>query len=416
MLYTALAFSALASARALENGLGRTPPMGWNSWNKFGCNVSEKLIRETVDTMISSGMRDAGYVYVNVDDCWQARTRDERGDIRPDPELFPSGLKALGDYIHSHGMKFGIYSSAGHRTCEGLPASMGHEDADARKYAEWGVDFLKYDNCYNGGVPTKVRYNRMRDALLKVERPIFYSICEWGNDHPWDWAQGSGNAWRTTQDIKPDWEWLQTILEFNEPLFDRAGPGGWNDPDMLEVGIGLPGELGGGAGDRGLTLDEQEAHFALWALMKAPLLAGNDITTMSEDTRRILLNKEIIAVNQDPLGRQGHRVNITYTIETGASEVWAGPLANGDIAVVLFNKDWSDEAKPKTLEAMWNDLGLDPWARAHVRDLSEGKDLGVFKGSFQAPVNPHGAKMFRVTPIEGASLPLKHFNVKSVWS
>ena len=185
---------------------------------------------------------------------------------------------------------------------------------------------------------------------------------------------------------------------------------------MLEVGIGLPGELGGGAGDRGLTVPEQEAHFALWALMKAPLLAGNDITNMSEDTKRILLNQEIIAVNQDPLGRQGHRVNITYNLETGASEVWAGPLANGDIAVVLFNKDWSDGAQPKRLEAMWKDLGLDPWARAQVRDLSEGKDLGVFKGSFDAHVSPHGARMFRVTPLEGAQIPLKHFNVKNVWS
>jgi len=282
-------------ALALNNGLGRTPQMGWNSWNKFGCNINEKLIRDTIDTLVDLGFVDAGYEYINLDDCWQI-SRDENGEIVADPDAFPSGIKALADYAHQRGMKFGLYSDAGYGTCQGRPGSLNYEEIDARTYAKWGVDYLKYDNCNADPRTPEERYPIMRDALNKSGRAIFYSMCEWGVDDPAKWAKNVGNSWRTTGDIGDTWSSMISIIDKNNEWADYAGPGGWNDPDMLEVGNG------------GMTYDEYRTHFSLWAISKAPLLIGCDVTKKDPETFEILLNKEVIAVNQDPLGVQGRKV------------------------------------------------------------------------------------------------------------
>jgi len=284
-----------AAALALDNGLGRTPQMGWNSWNKFACGINEKLIKDTIDTLVENGFVEAGYKYINLDDCWQIK-RDANGKIVADPDAFPSGIKALADYAHQKGMKFGLYSDAGTNTCQGRPGSIGYEEIDAKTYAEWGVDYLKYDNCYADPRTPEERYPIMRDALNKSGRPIFYSMCEWGVDDPAKWAKNVGNSWRTTGDISDSWQSMIGIIDKNNEWADYAGPGGWNDPDMLEVGNG------------GMTYDEYRTHFSLWAISKAPLLIGCDVTKKDPQTFEILLNKEVIAVNQDRLGVQGRKV------------------------------------------------------------------------------------------------------------
>jgi alpha-galactosidase len=279
----------------LNNGLGKTPQMGWNSWNKFGCNINEKLIMDTIDTLYESGLIDVGYNYINLDDCWQI-SRDENGVIVPDPERFPNGIKPLVEYAHSKGLKFGLYSDAGTNTCAGRPGSLGYEEIDAQTYSDWGVDYIKYDNCYNEGISSKERYPKMRDALKKVEHPIFYSMCNWGEEDVATWASDVGNSWRTTGDIIDHWKSMIKIIEDNDKWYKYAGQGGWNDPDMLEVGNG------------GMTLEEYKTHFSLWAISKAPLLIGCDINTMTKEIYDILTNKEVIAINQDPLGKQGRKV------------------------------------------------------------------------------------------------------------
>jgi alpha-galactosidase len=365
------------------NGLALTPPMGWNSWNKFACNVNEKVVRDTADAMVASGMRDAGYQYVVVDDCL-AGPRDVNGFITADPQRFPSGIKALADYVHSRGLKFGIYSDAGRLTCGGRPGSQGHEYQDALTYARWGADYLKYDWCSTGDRNAKEAYAVMADALRQSGRDIVFSMCEWGTAKPWLWAKNTGNLWRTTGDIFDSFDkqddkhksWAHTVTEIvdlNEPLWSYAGPGHWNDPDMLEVGNG------------GMTTAEYRSHFSLWAMMAAPLIAGNDIAHMDEATRSILLNKEVIAVDQDPLGQQGQRV-----WKQGKSEVWVKPLSGGAKAVVLFNRG---EA-PATIRATAQQVGVP--ARARVRDLWAHKYIGRWTGSIKATVEPHGVVMFRV--------------------
>ena len=274
---------------SLNNGLGKTPQMGWNSWNKFGCNINEKLIYDTIDALVDSGLVDAGYNYINLDDCWQS-ARDSNGKIVVDPKAFPNGIKPLADYAHKKGLLFGLYSDAGYKTCAGRPGSLGYEEIDARTYAEWGVDYLKYDNCFTDGTPPEVRYPVMRDALLKQNRPIFYSMCEWGVNDPATWAKPVGNSWRTTGDIFNSWSSMINIIDQNNRWYEYAGPGGWNDPDMLEVGNG------------GMTVEEEKIHFVLWSTSKAPFLIGCDITKMSKSTFDILMNPEVIAINQDPLG------------------------------------------------------------------------------------------------------------------
>ena len=302
----------------LDNGLGKMPQMGWNSWNKFGCNINERLILETIDALINTGLSSVGYKYINIDDCWQI-SRDENGKIVVDPNAFPNGIKPLADYAHSKGLLFGIYSDAGYQTCAGRPGSLGYEEIDAQTYAEWGIDYLKYDNCFTDGSPPEKRYPVMRDALLKQNRPIFYSICEWGVNDPAKWAPEVGNSWRTTIDIYNSWDSMVYVIDTNNEWYEYAGPGGWNDPDMLEIGNG------------GMNFEEEKIHFGLWCISKAPLLIGCDITNMSKETFEILTNPEIIAINQDPLGIQGKKLETIQPIPEGKSSSY---LQNGVKLVV----------------------------------------------------------------------------------
>jgi alpha-galactosidase len=373
-----------ARARALDNGLAKTPPMGWNSWNKFGCDVSEKLIRETADALVSTGMRDAGYKYLVIDDCWQVG-RDAQGNIVPDAKRFPSGMKALADYVHSKGLLFGLYSDAGTLTCQKRPGGRGYEFQDARQYAAWGVDYLKYDWCSTSTQNGPASYSIMRDALQKAGRPIVFSICEWGTSKPWSWARDVGNLWRTTGDIQDCWDCKRDwggmgfvhILDLQDGLESYAGPGHWNDPDMLEVGNG------------GLNPTEARAHFSLWCILAAPLMAGNDIRSMTRETASILTNKEVVAVDQDALGLQGRRVR-----RDADTEVWSKQLADGGRAVVLFNRG----AAAKDVAVSWTEIGYPEALSASVRDLWAAKDLGPRTGSFGANVPAHGVVMLRVKP------------------
>ncbi|XP_058081668.1 alpha-galactosidase 2-like isoform X2 [Magnolia sinica] len=288
----------------LANGVGRTPPMGWNSWNHFQCHIDEWTVKRTADALVSTGLAALGYKYVNIDDCWGEASRDSRGNLVARASTFPSGIKALADYVHSRGLKLGIYTDAGYTTCsKTMPGSLGHEVQDARTFASWGVDYLKYDNCYHDGSRPQYRYARMSYALRKVGRPILYSICEWGEQNPATWAGSFGNAWRTTGDIQDKWESITTIADENNKWGRFAGPGRWNDADMLEVGNG------------GMSLEEYRSHFSIWALMKSPLLIGCDIRFASRQTLAILRNKEVIDVNQDPLGIQGRKIRSLAGLE-----------------------------------------------------------------------------------------------------
>jgi alpha-galactosidase len=371
---------------ALDNGLAKTPPMGWNSWNKFACKgLNEKVVRETADTMVSNGMKDAGYQFVILDDCWQT-SRDVNGNIVADAERFPSGIKALADYIHSKGMKFGIYSDAGAQTCAKRPGSIGHEYQDAKQYADWGVDYLKEDWCNTlPNQNSESSYTLMRDALAASGRPIVFSICEWGSTKPWLWAGPIGNLWRSTGDIQDCWDCKKTwggngvvqIIDQMSGLETYAGPGHWNDPDMLEVGNG------------GMTKEENRAHFSMWAMFSAPLLAGNDVSNMSADTKEILLNKEVISIDQDPLGQQASRVK-----KTGDLEIWSKQLKDGGRAVALLNRG---PAATKMTVA-WTDIGYHESLSASVRDLWTAKDIGKQNGAYSAEVPSHGVVMITVKP------------------
>ena len=376
--------AAAGQLQALDNGLARTPPMGWNSWNKFACNVSEDLIKQAADAMVSSGMQDAGYQYVVIDDCWQV-DRDAQGNIVPDAKHFPSGIKSLADYVHGKGLKFGIYSDAGTGTCQNRPGGRGYEFQDARQYAAWGVDYLKYDWCNHSTQDSQASYSIMRDALKKSGRPIVFSLCEWGSTKPWLWAGDVGNLWRSTGDIVDKWEgsekWgglgVVQILDLQDGLQSYAGPGHWNDPDMLEVGNG------------GMNLTEYRAHFSMWCLLASPLMAGNDIRSMSADIHDILTNKEVIAIDQDPLGREGHRVK-----RADGLEVWAKQLADGGRAVALLNRTGAEA----NITVSWTDIGYPVHVPAKVRDLWAKKDLGEKTGSFSASVPSHGVVMVRIEP------------------
>jgi alpha-galactosidase len=359
------------------NGLALTPPMGWNSWNKYRCDINEATIRQQADAMVSSGMKAAGYRYVVVDDCWQ-RQRDAAGNIESDPVRFPSGIKALAEYVHAQGLKFGIYSDAGDKTCENKPGSRGHEFQDALQYAAWGVDYLKYDWCNSESREVRAAYATMSDALRATGRPILYSICEWGTHQPWEWAASvGGNLWRTTGDIRDGWSNVVDILDRQVGLGGFAGPGQWNDPDMLEVGNG------------GMTDDEYRAHFSLWAMLAAPLIAGNDLSTMSTATAAILTNREVIAVDQDALGIEGRRA-----VKSADTEIWVRPLVGGSQAVVLLNRS----AEPRTIRLDWSALSLPDYLTVDVRDLWAGKDEPHATGSLSADVAPHAVVMLKVTP------------------
>jgi alpha-galactosidase len=356
--------------------LAKTPPMGWNSWNKFGCDVSETLIKEMADAIVSNDLKDAGYQYVVIDDCWQV-SRDANGRVVADPKRFASGMKALADYVHAKGLKFGVYSDAGKATCQGRPGSNGYEVEDARQYAAWGVDYLKYDWCNTDGVDPKIAYPTMRDALRATGRPIIFSMCEWGRSQPWTWARGVGHLWRTTGDISDRWFSWTRLLDQQVGLEKYAGPGGWNDPDMLEVGNG------------GMTAGEYRAHLGFWCLLASPLMAGNDIRSMTPETRDILTNKEVIAIDQDPLGIQGRKIR-----DDGDLEVWARRLSGGAYAAILFNRSSAEQ----TIAVSWQEIGLPYDAEPMVRDLWKKADLGKVKGTFTARVPSHEIVMIRVTP------------------
>lgn len=367
------------------NGLALTPPMGWNSWNKFGCAINEATVRAQADAMVSSGMRDAGYRFIVIDDCWQI-SRDDTGNIVPDPQRFPSGIKALVDYVHSKGLKFGLYSDAGEKTCGGRPGSRGHEFQDAQRYAAWGVDYLKYDWCSVGTQDAQSSYLTMSQALQASGRPIVFSMCEWGNAKPWLWARNIGNLWRTTGDIYDAWEGknsngysigMLNIVDMQAELAPHAGPGHWNDPDMLEVGNG------------GMTDNEYRAHFSLWAVMAAPLIAGNDMANMSKDTHAILTNKEVIAVDQDALGVPASRVS-----KDGTREVWSRPLKGGGRAVVLLNRS----TEPQDITINWEQLNYPAHLQARVRDLWKHANLASAKALFGTKVPGHSAVMITITP------------------
>ncbi|KAG2664297.1 hypothetical protein I3760_16G075600 [Carya illinoinensis] len=319
------------STNLLANGLGKTPPMGWNSWNHFSCQIEEKLIRETADAMVSSGLAAMGYEYINLDDCWAELNRDSQGNLVPKASTFPSGIKALADYVHSKGLKLGIYSDAGARTCSGtMPGSLGHEEQDAKTFASWGIDYLKYDNCNNDGTSPKKRYPKMSQALLNSGRSIFFSLCEWGQEDPATWAAKIGNSWRTTGDIEDKWESMTSRADQNDKWASYAGPGGWNDPDMLEVGNG------------GMTTEEYRAHFSIWAIAK----------------------------------------------------VWAGPLSDGKVAVVLWNRGPSNAR----VSANWSDIGLKSTTVVGARDLWEQLSESLVDGQLSANLESHAARMYVLSP------------------
>jgi len=363
--------------------LAATPPMGWNSWNHFAERVTEADVRAAADAMVASGMRDAGYVYVNIDDTWEGE-RDAKGVIHTN-QKFPD-MKALADYVHSKGMKLGIYSSPGPKTCAGYAGSYGHEEQDALTYAAWGVDYLKYDLCSyrevmdkeSGGDRAKANqmmraaYEKMHQAILKAGRPVVYSFCQYGWDAVWEWGPSAGaNLWRTTGDISDNYDRM-SVIGFSQAGLGRfAGPGHWNDPDMLEVGNGK------------MTRDESLTHMSLWAVLAAPLLAGNDLSKMTEETKSILLNQDVIAIDQDGLGKQGDRI----TAE-GPKEVWTKPLKDG-IAIALFNR--GEDALPMTLRL--KDVGLKAGVKA--KDVWSGETLTLQpEKTFVVP--RHGVVLLRV--------------------
>jgi alpha-galactosidase len=394
-LFFALGLSLAGSALAQKfPGLALTPPMGWNSWNTFASNINENLIKETADAMIANGMRDAGYVYIVVDDCWESMERDAKGNIVPDPKKFPSGMKALGDYLHSKGFKFGIHSCAGVKTCAGYPGGRGHEYQDALSYASWGIDFLKYDWCEHGTADARETYKTMRDAIHAAGRPMIFSLCEWGQNKPWEWAGDVGHMWRTTGDIydsydgRKGWEsgWKRnldlqyTLVEGNGPdgIGKYAGPGHWNDPDMLEVG------------NEGLTFGESRAHFSLWCIVAAPLIAGNDVRHMEPVYRDMLTDKEVLAIDQDALGKQGFRA----LADPGKNiEIWVRELSNGEWAVCALNTNSAAADITVEWKRLWTIQG-----KFQVRDVWAKKPAGDTSKPYTARVDSHDVLLFRLTP------------------
>ena len=368
-----LLLGSVSSGLAQGEGLARTPPMGWNSWNHFECKVTATDVRSAADAIAANGMKAAGYIYVNIDDCWQGK-RDEKGVLHPN-EKFPD-MKGLADYVHNKGLKVGIYSSPGPKTCAGFEGSLGHEEQDARLYGEWGIDYLKYDYCsFQGDVEAQIAaYRKMHDALLKTGRPIVFSLCQYGMDRVWSWGPGvGGNLWRTTDDISDDYDRMAYIGFGQEGLDRFAGPGHWNDPDMLEIGNGK------------MTHDEYLTHMSLWCILAAPLLAGNDLSKMTAETLEILTNPEVVAVDQDQAGIQGYPV-----AQEGPLDVWVKPLWDGGKAVGLFNR--GESAMPVT--AHFRDIGIGD--QANVRDLWAKRDLGVVQNRFTAVVPKHGVVLVKV--------------------
>lgn len=376
---------------AQPKGLAQTPPMGWNSFNHFGCSINEALIQETANAMVASGMAAVGYEYINIDDCWMSPARDSAGNLQGDPQKFPHGMKAVADYVHSKGLKLGLYLDRGTKTCGGYPGSYGYEVQDANQLASWGVDYIKDDNC---SVVGKLMddYTKMHNALVATGRPIVFSMCSWGFPGMLVAELGIAQLWRTSSDIKDSWDRMITIGEANNIYAIYAGPGHWNDPDMLEVGNG------------GMTDVEYRTHFTLWSMMAAPLIAGNDLRNMDQATKDILTASEVIAVDQDSLGDQG--TLISSLSNSDSLEVWSKPLSGSNMrAVMLLNRSEEDAS----ILVRWNKIGL-PSGPATVRDLWDRTDRGVFYNGYSANVPSHGVVLVKIISTGGPmpkSLPPK---------
>ncbi|MDP4257801.1 MAG: glycoside hydrolase family 27 protein [Bacteroidota bacterium] len=389
-----LSFSIAARAQKFEN-LAMTPPMGWNSWNTFAVKIDEKMVMDMADAMVTSGMRDAGYIYLVLDDGWMAMERDAQGNLVPDPQKFPHGIKAVADYVHSKGLKFGLYNCAGTKTCAGYPGTRGCEYQDARNYAAWEIDYLKFDWCSSEGINAREAYATMSKALRKAGRPIIFSLCEWGQNKPWEWAAPIGQLWRTTGDINPLYDGIKrygnwhangvmTIVDLQADLARYAGPGHWNDPDMLEVG-------------NGMSQPEDRTHFSMWCMLAAPLISGNDLRKMSPQTTAILTNKEAIAIDQDPLGAQGIRYSTRDSVET-----WVKPLQNGDWAICFLNRSLN----PKNLSFDWGkeniaDSLVHSALNVHsttysLHDCWQGKNVGSTSAPLAATIPPHDVILLRL--------------------
>lgn len=375
---------------ALDNGLALVPPMGWNSWNLYACEIDEALIRRIADRVIALGLDALGYVYMNLDDCWMATERTSTGAYQANATRFPSGMKALGDHLHSKHLKYGIYTSAGTKTCQGYPGSLGYEQIDAETFAEWGVDYLKYDNCYNEGLPSVDRYTAMRDALLATNRPIFYSLCNWGEQDSWRWASSVGNSWRTTGDIGKSWESIANIFWKNYQAVPYGGKGSFADPDMLEVGVA------------NLSLAEQQSHFALWVMVKAPLLLAMDLDTISDETLGVIRNRELIRFHQDA-GTSAALCFLGCEAKQSPWSIFATAESNGDTIAWIIN--WSS--------SLWSgetfagqDIGVVPNdnEKVTVTNLWTNKTVGTFNFDDLKTVRvndlePHGCAVFRFTTI-----------------
>jgi alpha-galactosidase len=375
--------------------MAETPPMGWNSWNQFGNHIHEDLIKETAEAIVNSGMSVTGYNTIVIDDLWHGG-RDENGRLFPDPMKFPHGIKTLADYVHSLGLQFGMYSDAGTRTCGGRPGSQGFEEQDAQTFASWDVDYLKYDFCYTEDTRAYAEraYSTMGKALQATGRPIVFSICEWGHHRPWLWAaKAGGHLWRTTGDIFDSWRdgpelWAYGIdsigFEQQRGLETYASPGHWNDPDMLVVGLRGQSKTISGAG---CTDTEYRTHMSLWCMLAAPLMVGCDIRNMDPITKEILMNDEIIALDQDNLGKQGYRV-----CRQSRSEIWVKPLSVGELGVGVFNRGETAQS----VTAHWSDLEIQ--GMYQIRDLWAHQELGTSNTGYTCQVEPHGCQVLRLSP------------------
>jgi alpha-galactosidase len=377
-------------------GLALTPPMGWNSWNTFHCDISEQLVKDVVDAFIKDGYKEAGYEYVNIDDCWMAMERDSLGNLVADPEKFPNGIKAVADYVHSKGLKFGIYGCAGNKTCGGYPGNRGHEYQDALTYASWGVDYLKYDWCNTENLNAIGAYTTMRDALYAAKRPVVFSLCEWGNNQPWEWGKDVGHLWRISGDIDVCFDcevnhgtwssWgVMRVVYMRDGIRGYSGPDHWNDFDMMEVG-------------NGMSVNEDRSHFTLWCMFASPLLMGNDLRKAGKETIGILTNKEVIAINQDSLGIQAFKYS-----DKDSLEIWVKPLAHGEWAVCFLNRN----SHPHKFEFNWsNHQFVDSIFKKEtnftgndykIRDLWLKKDAGSTKEVLKAELQSHDVLLLRLS-------------------
>lgn len=371
------------------------PPMGWNSWNTFGSEINEELIRTTADCMVSEGFLDAGYEYLVIDDCWAEKQRDEKGRLVASREKFPSGMKAVSDYVHGKGLKFGMYSSAGSLTCAGYPASFGHEFTDAQTFAEWGVDFLKYDYCFK---PTHEYgpqlYRRMGTALANCGRDILFSACSWGADNTREWIKTTGaHMWRSTGDIRDNWESVKALYEIQRDTHPYNGAGCFNDMDMLVVGMNGKGHAALG----GCTPEEYRTHFSIWAMFGSPLMMGCDVRSCDAETRALLQNRAIIEVDQDPAYRQPYLAN---AVNAGSGDVWCRMMANGDLVLGMFN--FFDSAREPFVAFADLGLGGSPDLALSITDLWTGEELGVFKDLYRSPaIGAHCCRMLRCKVLYG---------------